>query len=110
MDNTILIYNTVPNEETAQKIAEELVGKKLAACVSMVPGLKSVYRWEGKVEQANEICLMIKTTSDRLEELQANLLALHPYTVPEIIAVPITGGLPTYLQWIVDETSSADSG
>ena len=107
MDNTILIYNTVPNEETAQKIAEELVGRQLAACVSMVPGLRSVYRWQGKVEQATEVCLMIKTTVERLEALQAELLSLHPYTVPEIIAVPITGGLPAYLQWIVDETASS---
>ena len=106
MDKAILIYNTVPNEEVGQKIAQALVEQQLAACVSMVPGLKSVYRWQGKVEHANEICLMIKTTSDRLEELQASLLSLHPYTVPELIAVPITGGLPTYLQWIVDETSS----
>ena len=105
MENTILIYNTAPNEEVAQTIAQNLVESKLAACVSMIPTIKSVYRWQGKVEHATEVCLMIKTTEAHLEELTARLLSLHPYTVPEIIAVPITGGLPPYLQWIKDETS-----
>lgn len=106
MDKVILVYSTTPNFETAQKIAQELVGKKLAACVSMMPGLQSVYRWQGAVEKATEVCLMIKTTQQRFLALSEELTALHPYEVPELIAVSVTAGLPSYLKWVKDESAS----
>ncbi len=106
MDDVLLVYSTTPNFETAEKIAQELVGKKLAACVSMIPGVQSVYHWQGNVEKATEICLMIKTTRHRFSALSEALMALHPYEVPELIAVDVTAGLPSYLQWVKDESAS----
>jgi len=106
MDNVILVYSTAPDLDTAEKIAQTLVGEKLAACVGMTTGYRSVYRWQGKVEEASEVCLMIKTTQDRFAALSEKLVALHPYDVPELVAVPVTAGLPSYLQWVKDETDA----
>lgn len=105
MDRVMLLYSTAPDEETAKRIARELVDKKLAACVSLMPGLYSVYRWQGKVEEATEVSIMIKTGQSRLAELSAALVSLHPYDVPELVAVPVSGGFEPYLQWVKDETS-----
>jgi periplasmic divalent cation tolerance protein len=105
MDKVMLVYSTTPDLETAEKIARELVGKKLAACVSMMPGIRSVYRWRGAVEDAAEICLMIKTTQRLFPALSEKLVTLHPYDVPELIALPVSDGLPAYLQWVKDETT-----
>ncbi|NLC23754.1 divalent-cation tolerance protein CutA [Oxalobacter vibrioformis] len=106
MDNVMLVYSTTPDLDTAKKIAQALVGEKLAACVGMMPGYQSVYRWQGAVLEASEVCLMIKTTKNQFAALSEKLVALHPYDVPELIAVPVTAGLPSYLQWVKDETSA----
>lgn len=95
-----LVLCTCPDQETATSIAERLVGEHLAACVNLLPGLTSIYRWEGAIQREPEVLLLIKTTGARLPELTATLRAVHPYEVPEIIAFPIAAGLSDYLNWI----------
>ena len=101
---SLLVLNTCPDQETAKKLAKLLVEQKLAACVSLTAPLTSIYRWEGQVEQAEEIQLLIKTQRDCYPALEAAIQANHPYTVPEIIALPIETGLPAYLDWLQQET------
>jgi periplasmic divalent cation tolerance protein len=99
-----LVYCTCPDAATGQRIADALVGERLAACVNLLPGVTSVYRWQGQVEQASEILLLIKTTADRFEALSARVLELHPYELPEVIAVEVRAGLPAYLDWVAAQT------
>ena len=96
---------TCPDAASAARIADALVGERLAACVNVLPGLQSLYRWQGRVERASEVLLLIKTTRARLEALSARLVELHPYELPEVLAVDIAGGLPAYLAWIEDATA-----
>jgi periplasmic divalent cation tolerance protein len=102
----LLAYSTCPDAASADAIARALVDERLAACVSRVPGAHSTYRWRGQVEQADEVLLLIKTTTDRLDALTARLRTLHPYELPELIAVEVRAGLPAYLDWVVAETAS----
>ncbi len=95
-----LVLSTCPDQETALALGRRLVEQGLAACVNVVPGLTSIYRWEGVVQQEPEVLLLIKTRADRLPELTEALRRLHTYDLPEIIALPITAGLPEYLNWI----------
>ena len=95
---------TCPDAATAARIAEALVGERLAACVNVLPGVGSVYRWQGRVERAEEVLLVIKTVRARLDALTARVVQLHPYELPEVVAVDLTGGLPDYLAWIEDAT------
>ncbi|MDR2838946.1 MAG: divalent-cation tolerance protein CutA, partial [Azonexus sp.] len=88
----------------ANAIALAVVEEKLAACVNLLPRVQSIYRWQGAVESASEVPLWIKTTADRYAALEARIRELHPYDVPEIIAVPINQGLPAYLKWLAEET------
>ncbi|RZI44901.1 divalent-cation tolerance protein CutA [Herbaspirillum sp. HC18] len=104
MQDVLLVLTNVPDEATAHGIARRLVEDRLAACVNVLPAVHSIYRWQGAVEEASEVSMLIKTTKDRYEELQAAVAALHPYDVPEIIAIPSVGGLPSYLKWIASET------
>jgi periplasmic divalent cation tolerance protein len=101
----ILIITTVPDENLAVKITESLLQQRLAACVHALPMGVSRYRWEGRVETSTEITLLIKSTSGRYAELEAEIKRLHPYVVPEIIALPVAIGLPAYLNWITNETN-----
>ncbi len=91
---------TVPNPESAQEIAHTLVNEKLAACCNIVPGLTSVYFWKGQVCQDAELLLIIKTTAAAFESLRKRIRAIHPYEVPEIIALPIIKGHQDYLNWV----------
>lgn len=100
----LLIITNCPDEEVANAIALALVEEKLAACVNLLPRVQSVYRWQGAVESASEIPLLIKSTAARYAALEARIRELHPYAIPEIIAVPITLGLPAYLNWLAGET------
>jgi periplasmic divalent cation tolerance protein len=101
--NTVLLcYCTCPDAASAQRVAETLVGEALAACVNRVPGLQSTYRWQGKVTTDSEELLLIKTTVERFEALKTRLLALHPYDLPELIAVPIEHAHASYLDWVRD--------
>ena len=99
----LLCLSTCPDTETAHRIADALVEERLAACVNVLPGVRSTYRWQGKVERADEVLLLAKTTRDRFPALQARLVDLHPYELPELIAVE-AGGLPAYVEWIAGET------
>ena len=95
-----LVLCTCPDQASATGIAEQLVGERLAACVSLVPGLTSIYRWQGAVQRESEVLLLIKTTAARFAELSASLRRLHPYEVPEIIALCVSDGLADYLNWV----------
>ena len=103
MDIRLVITNC-PDEETANRIALAVVEAQLAACVNILPRVQSIYRWPGAVESAVEVPLLIKTTAAAYPALEAAIRERHPYDVPEIIALPITAGLPAYLNWLVAET------
>jgi periplasmic divalent cation tolerance protein len=96
----LLVLTTVARAEDAERIAEELVGRRLAACVNVLPGVRSIYRWKGALERDEERLLVVKTRADRFEALRETLLTLHPYEVPEVVAVPIEAGSPAYLRWL----------
>jgi periplasmic divalent cation tolerance protein len=98
----LIVLCTVPDEGIAEKIAEALVSEKLAACVNIVPGITSVYRWKGAIEHDRELLLIIKSAQDAYPALENRVRALHPYELPEVIAVPIGNGLPEYLDWITN--------
>jgi periplasmic divalent cation tolerance protein len=104
MEQAILVLTNVPDAVTADALARKLVEHRLAACVSRLPGVQSVYRWQGAIETSGEVTLMIKTAQTRYAELETVIKAWHPYQLPEIIALPITEGSPQYLEWIVQET------
>ena len=101
---TLLILTNLPDEASAHMLATALVTERLAACVNVLAPCRSVYRWQGKVEHAQEVPLLIKTTAERYKALEAAIRARHPYELPEIIAVPIAHGLPEYLTWVAAET------
>jgi periplasmic divalent cation tolerance protein len=108
MTDACLLLCTCPDAESAGHIARTLVAERLAACVSRVPGLVSTYRWEGGLQEDAEALLLIKTRSDAVPSLQARLVELHPYDVPEVIALDIASGLPAYLDWLRDSVSVSD--
>ncbi len=95
-----VVLCTVPTGDIAAQIARELIQRRLAACVNVIPGITSVYRWKGSITTDAEQLLVIKTSSSLMDSLQQAIQELHPYELPEIIAVPIVGGLPAYLAWI----------
>jgi len=98
----LVCFCTCPDTEAAQRIADVLVEERLAACVHVLPGLRSVYRWQGAIERADEVLLVIKTVRERLEPLTARVACLHPYELPELVAVEIAGGLAAYLDWVAE--------
>ena len=103
-DDTLLVITAFPDPESAERAARALVEQALAACVNVLAACYSVYRWQGKVERATEIPLFIKTTRSRYAAVEARIRALHPYELPEIIALPLAAGLPAYLEWVKRET------
>ena len=103
-----LVFCTCPDTPIAQSLAHHLVERKLAACVNLLPPMQSVYRWQGRVEQAEEVQLLVKTCADRLDALTAAITHLHPYEVPEILALTPSAGLPAYLDWIRAQTREED--
>jgi|MudIll2142460700_1097286.scaffolds.fasta_scaffold252952_2 periplasmic divalent cation tolerance protein len=98
--DTLLVLSTCPDADTAQRLARALVEDRLAACVSIVGPVTSIYRWRGAVETAGEVLLLAKTRADRYAALEQALRAWHPYEVPEIVAVPVEQGLHDYLDWV----------
>jgi len=100
----LLVLCTCPDTESAATIARALVEERLAACVNRVPGLTSVYRWQGEIHEDSEVLLLIKTRSELFEALRARLVALHPYDTPEVIALEIGAGHAPYLEWLRTET------
>ena len=101
----IVVMVTTANQDDAAKIADHVVQSRLAACASTIPTVRSTYWWEGKIMNDQESLLLIKTTSDKYLALQEAIQRLHSYKVPEIIAIPVTKGLPPYLEWVCRETS-----
>jgi periplasmic divalent cation tolerance protein len=104
MTDALVVLVTAPSPEIAATIARACVESRVAACGNVVPGLRSIYRWEGKVQDDAEALLVLKTTRDRFDALREKVLALHPYQVPEVIAVGIEAGSAPYLAWITAET------
>lgn len=102
-----LVITNLPDRDSAAKLAHVLVERRLAACVNILSPCRSVYRWQGKTEDAEEFPMLIKTTKDRYAELEAAIRAGHPYELPEIIAIPLGGGLSGYLEWVESETRLA---
>jgi periplasmic divalent cation tolerance protein len=103
--DAIAILCTAPDAASAKRIADALVDERLAACVNVLPGLTSVFRWEGKVQRHPEVLLLIKTQRVRFDAVTARVKALHPYEVPELIALPIDAGTPDYLSWLIENTT-----
>lgn len=104
MSDPIIVFVTCGSEVEGLKIANALVEGRLAACVNLVSPVRSIYRWEGKIWDEKEWLLIIKTQQDRFEELEKKVKALHSYSVPEIVSLPITEGSSAYLNWIKENT------
>ena len=105
-DKVLLALSTFPDRETAQRIAQQLVTEKFAACANILPAVESIYRWKEKIETGNETLVFFKLSEDRQSAFQEKLRSLHPYEVPEIIIVPVTTGLPEYLRWVAESCTS----
>jgi periplasmic divalent cation tolerance protein len=106
MTDILLALTTCPTPESADSIATALVTEGLAACVNQLPGMQSIYMWQGKLQNEREIQLVIKTTQQQWATLAERLLALHPYEVPELIAIPVCAGSQSYLDWVRQNTAS----
>ena len=104
MKKPIFIYCMVPDKDTAGAIGRKLVESRLAACVSFGSPVQSIYRWQGVIEEATELALTIKTVQENYSRIEELILSLHPYDVPEIVAVNMDDGLKPYLDWIESET------
>lgn len=105
MDDAIVILTNLPDREAALKLAHGLVARRLAACVNVLAACDSVYRWKGEIERAVEVPVLIKTRTGCYADLEAAIRELHPYELPEIVAVPVVRGFDKYLQWVTEETS-----
>ncbi len=101
-----IVLVTVPNPDIARSIATEIVQSRLAACVNIVPGIKSIFRWEGKLDEADELLLVIKTIADRYPALEKRITELHPYDTPEIVALETRHVVEKYLRWVKSEVKS----
>lgn len=99
-----IVFITAPDAAQGQAIAEALVRERLAACVNLISGVESVYRWEGQVQKDAEVLLVVKTRQDRCKALEERVLELHPYDVPEVLAIPVTSGSAPYLNWVAEES------
>jgi len=104
MTDAMLVLSTFPNSDAAADMAKKVVDEKLAACANILPAVRSIYRWQGKVQDDNEVLVLLKTRQGQLERLKQRILELHPYDVPEVIALPIEQGHAGYLEWIANET------
>ena len=104
MTEPLLVLTTMPDEASSKELARKLVSDKLAACVNLLPQMTSIYEWKGASEEGTEHLLLIKSTARAYPRLEATIRDTHPYELPEIIATPISHGLPDYLNWIVERT------
>ena len=104
MDSALIVLTNCPDNEVADRIAGELIDSRQAACVNRLAPVVSTYRWQGRIEQVSETPLMVKTTRERYAEVERTIRTLHPYEVPEIVALPVVAGFAPYLRWIDDET------
>jgi periplasmic divalent cation tolerance protein len=106
--SAFVVLSTFPDAETAARIARTLVGERLAACVNLVATVRSIYRWQGAINDDAEALAVIKTTAERYPALAARIVQLHPYHVPEIIALPLAEGHPPYLAWLAGQVDESD--
>ena len=107
MSAAIVVLTTLATAEEAVALVQALLERRLIACGNILPGVRSLYRWEGKVADEREVIVLMKTKAARLEALELAFGELHPYKVPELLALPVSAGLHKYLEWIDDETSLA---
>jgi periplasmic divalent cation tolerance protein len=105
--DAIVVLTTVASDDEAVKLVRALLERRLIACGTLFPGARSMYRWQGKVADESEVVIMLKTRSARLDSLRTAFGELHPYKVPELLAIPVEGGLDKYLEWINGETTLA---
>jgi periplasmic divalent cation tolerance protein len=98
----LLALSTFPDRETAQRISNQLVAEKFAACANILPTIESIYRWKEKIESGNETIVFFKVSEDRETTFQEKLRSLHPYEIPEIVFIPVSNGLPEYLRWVAE--------
>jgi periplasmic divalent cation tolerance protein len=103
---TLLVFTNLPDRAAAERLADALVDKRVAACVNILAPCRSVYRWQNELQRDEEHPVLIKTTEERYAALEAAIRAAHPYELPEIIAVPVERGLPAYLDWVSAETAA----
>lgn len=104
-DKPVLVYSTCPTEKLANELAKLLVDARLAACVNIIPGMRSVYRWDGKIQTDSEVVFIAKTRSSLAEKAVAALVAAHPYDVPAALVIEVSGGNPVYAAWLLSETA-----
>lgn len=110
MGGEVVVFSTCSSGEEAEKIAEALIKERRAACISAISSVRSIYWWKGKIEQAEEVLLIIKTKKTLMDEVIKLIKKNHSYTVPEIIAVPIVAGNPDYLKWLRSEVKKKAKG
>jgi periplasmic divalent cation tolerance protein len=108
MRDAAVVFSTCASLDEARRIAGAVVEARLAACVQLLPGLQSVYRWQGAIEQGEEVLMLFKTTEDRLPRLKERIAELHSYDTPEFVAVPVCGGSERYLEWLRAETAEPE--
>jgi periplasmic divalent cation tolerance protein len=107
MEEVIIVLTNLPDRAAAHALAQELVTKRLAACVNVLADCSSVYRWKGAIESATEVPVLIKTRAARYAEVEAAIRRLHPYELPEVVAVPVVRGHVDYLEWVAAETAAS---
>jgi periplasmic divalent cation tolerance protein len=107
MDEFVIVLTNLPDRAAAVKLAEALIARRLAACVNVLAECTSIYRWKGAIENTTEVPVLIKTREARYAEVEAAIRSLHPYELPEIVAVPVRHGFDEYLQWVAGETTIA---
>jgi periplasmic divalent cation tolerance protein len=106
-EKIVLALSTFPNPETAREISNQLMSGSFAACANILPAIESIYRWKGEIETGNETLVLFKLSENRQSAFQDKLRSLHPYDIPEIIFVPVAGGLPDYLEWVSENCGQA---
>ena len=109
-DSAVVVLVTGPDRSTLAELGRRVVEERLAACVNVLGGLRSIYRWRDAVEEADEALAVVKTTAERLEALRERVLALHPYDTPEFVALAVDAGSKDYLRWIEESVSGRDEG
>jgi periplasmic divalent cation tolerance protein len=110
MEDLLVAFVTVSGESRGREIARKIVEERLAACVNIVPVVRSIYHWEGSIEEEEESLLVIKTGKRLLERLKKRIPEIHPYDIPELIALPVAGGLEEYMEWALGELGTAEKG
>jgi periplasmic divalent cation tolerance protein len=109
-NNVLLVFSTFADEASAGRAGRRLVEERLAACVNLQPGIRSIYRWQGTLQEDTECLLIAKTSQARVDALTERLAQMHDYELPEVVAVPVTAGLNGYLRWVADECVAPDAG